>query len=322
MNGNCDICHFTASDGYEFGLRHWTPATQTPRAFVVALHGIQSHSGWYEYSSSRLAEAGYDVRFLDRRGSGMNLRERGHAPHHLRLMNDVVQFLNIVRLHRDEVAPTSPVVLLGVSWGAKLAAVLAAARGELIDELALLYPGICSRVRPSWHQRLRLRLAQRLEIRDKLIRIPLDDPALFTSSPDWQRFIRDDPAALHEVTVSFLNASLDLDRLAEKSPEAIGVPVLLMLAGNDQIIDNRATRKFVAGFASQYCSIIEYPQAAHTLEFEPDRDRFVNDLLNWLSSIPRHDAISSQRAANSFHKAPHLNLSGIRSASSPQPNVI
>ncbi len=31
------------------------------KAIIVAAHGIQSHSGWYYFSSSVLAEHGYDV---------------------------------------------------------------------------------------------------------------------------------------------------------------------------------------------------------------------------------------------------------------------
>jgi alpha-beta hydrolase superfamily lysophospholipase len=35
-------------------------------------------------------------------------------------------------------------------------------------------------------------------------------------------------------------------------------------------------------FASTDIEIIEYPGAHHTLEFEPDPDRFIADLLRWL----------------------------------------
>lgn len=116
-----------ASDGYRQFARHWQPS-ESPRGFVVALHGIQSHSGWYEYSSGRLCEAGYDVLFLDRRGSGKNFSRRGDVPHGDRLINDVMQVLSDVRRHRDRVAPNAPVVLLAVSWGGKLAAITAARR--------------------------------------------------------------------------------------------------------------------------------------------------------------------------------------------------
>src|SRR5207253_7502356 len=53
---------------------------------VVGLHGIQSHGGWYLESCRRIADAGYDVVFLERRGCGLNDRDRGDAPSFRRLL--------------------------------------------------------------------------------------------------------------------------------------------------------------------------------------------------------------------------------------------
>ncbi len=275
--------HIIASDGYRLFARHWQPSEQ-PRGFVVALHGIQSHSGWYEFSSGRLCEAGYDVLFLDRRGSGRNFSRRGDVSHGDRLINDVVQVLSDVRRHRDRVAPTAPVVLLAVSWGGKLAAITAARRPELVDALALLYPGLCARVQPTAWQRARLNLARRLDVRHKRVEVPLNDPALFTAEPRWQEFIRNDPLALREVTSGFLLAHQDLTSESLTAAPQIHCPTLLMLAGRDQIIDNEATKGWASRLGTRELTLCEYPDAQHTLEFEPQPERFVADLLAWLDS--------------------------------------
>jgi alpha-beta hydrolase superfamily lysophospholipase len=277
---------FTASDGYRLHFRHWVPDIASPKAHLVALHGIQSHSGWYEHSSQRLCNAGYEVSFLDRRGSGLNDLDRGHAPDWTRLVNDVVQFLNVIRFQVGSAAESTrrPTVLLGVSWGGKLAAVTAGRRPDLIDALALLYPGLCAKVRPRWDQLARLRLAEILDIRRKLVPIPLRDPALFTGNPQWQEFIRQDTRALHDVTVSFLLANRELDRLVPDTPAAIRCPVLMMLAGRDRIIDNDATRRYFDRLGTASKQLIEYPTAQHTLEFEPTRDDFIADLIDWLDN--------------------------------------
>ena len=272
---------FRMSDGYRLHYRHWVPAGR-PLARIVALHGIQSHSGWYEYSTRKLCEAGYEVYFLDRRGSGMNEVARGDTPHHERWINDVVQFLGEVRATTTRDLPGCPVVLQAVSWGGKPAVVAAARRPELLDALALLYPGLCPRIGPWPHQRLQLRLAEGLGIRKKLVPVPLRDPALFVGDPKWQEHIRHDPLALHEVTVRFLLANRELDRLVRQSPERLSRPTLLMLSGKDRIIDNRATRRYFARCGASHLTQIEYADAQHTLEFEPDRDRFIGHLLQWL----------------------------------------
>jgi len=282
------LCCFTASDGYQMQYRHHKPTCGEPLGYVVAVHGIQSHSGWYTDSSNMLCQAGYDVRFLDRRGSGLNDIERGHAPHADRLVNDIIQFIAEVREERNRIAPTSPVIMLGLSWGGKLAAVVAARRPELIDGLVLLYPGIYARVQPGTLARISLRIGHALGYHNRKISIPLEDPALFTQDQERQEFILKDPLALREASVSLLHASLCLENWAQQSAPHIRCPVLMMLAGNDRIVDNFATRRFFDQLPTLEKTLKEYSEAEHTLEFEPMRDQFVADLVQWFHQLREH----------------------------------
>ena len=275
-----------ASDGYRLKFRHWAPVN--PRGIVIALHGIQSHSGWYDYSSRRLADAGFAVYFPDRRGSGLNGFQRGHAAHAMRLVNDV-RALRELAINETVVGTVNsnaqlPITILGISWGGKLAAVVAALFPREFDRLALLYPGLVARIGPTWSQLLRLNLARTFEVVKHHIPIPLDDPALFTQVPEWQQFISHDPLALHTVSSSFLNAGRDLDRELTTHCVKILQPTLLLLAENDSIIDNGAVRERVNRFGTHQLTTQVYPGARHTLEFEPNRDVVLADLLAWLST--------------------------------------
>jgi alpha-beta hydrolase superfamily lysophospholipase len=245
---------------------------------VVALHGIQSHGGWYTHSCRLLAGAGYGVAFLDRRGSGLNEQGRGDAPGFRRLLDDVAEFL---RAERSRPPGGRPLFLLAVSWGGKLAVALQKRHPGLADGLALLCPGLRPRIRPTFRQRLAV-LWARLTSPRRLFPIPLDDPELFTANPRWQQFLREDPLALRRATARFLVESARLDGYLRFASRAVRVPVLLLLAEHDRIIDNARTRKVVGGFASADREVIEYAGAHHTLEFEPDADRHVADLLRWL----------------------------------------
>lgn len=292
LNSADDLLHpeireFAASDGYRFQYRYWKTNREQPLGIIVALHGIQSHSGWYEYSCQIMCEAGFEVCFLDRRGSGLNEESRGHVAHVERLMNDVLQFLREQNHRRNHEAPNQPIILLGISWGGKLATALTARSQNLIDALALLSPGIQTRVRPSFFQKLLLKLAVSLGKSRELTRIPLDDPTLFTGNPAGQKFIGNDPLALHKITTSFLNASCELDRLMEDAPQHIRCPILLMLSGKDRIIDNAATKTYFQQITPSQQKLIEYPDAEHTLEFEPCREQFISDLIDWLKSVSR-----------------------------------
>ncbi len=275
----------TASDGYPLHLRRWRPAGNR-RGQIVALHGIQSHGGWYGWSSHRLALAGWEVIFLDRRGSGLNEPDRGHVAHSDRLVYDVLQSIGAVR------SPALPLVLMSVSWGGRLAAVVAQRRPEWFNGLALLYPGIFTQLETRWDQRLRLALAETMGLTRRKVKIPLSDPALFTSNPEAQAFIRSDPLALHEVTVGFLLAHLELQHQSRRALGEIRRPSLCLLAGRDRIIDNQATRRALAASPGTPWTIKEYPTAEHTLEFEDRREEFLSDLLKWLEQLPLHCVIN------------------------------
>ncbi len=270
---------FTAGDGYVWRYRHYSapPDLPPPRARVVVIHGVQSHAGWYEHSCTSVSRAGFDVYFLDRRGSGMNEEARGDAPGFRRLLDDLAEFLRWLK-EQDAGLPT---FLVAISWGGKLAAALQRRHPGLTDGLALLCPGFCPRVAPSVKQRLAI-LWARLVAPRRLFPIPLNDPELFTASPYWQEFIRDDPLSLRRATARFLIESVRLDGYLRVVPSRVRVPVLLLLAEYDRIIDNAPTRRFVERFAATDRTVIEYPGAHHTLEFEADPDLHIRDLVAWL----------------------------------------
>ena len=215
-----NIRSISTSDGIRLKFRQWSGGGK-PRATLVALHGIQSHSKWYEYSSERLADAGIEVYFADRRGSGLNGRWRGHADHGVRLLNDVRQLIRLVRREH----PALPLTLLGLSWGGKTAAAIASTYPSEIDRLALLYPGLRPHIKPNWWQRFQLSFARRHDLRRHPVRIPLQDVSLFTDDPEAQSEIQDDPLALEYVTSGFLNAGRDLDQLLAEGSDRITHPV-------------------------------------------------------------------------------------------------
>jgi alpha-beta hydrolase superfamily lysophospholipase len=273
-----EVRTYTAGDGYRWRYRHY-PAVSDPLARVVCLHGIQSHAGWYEYSSTRLGRAGFEVSFLDRRGSGMNEQARGDAPGFRRLLDDVAEYLRTQR-------GGMPVFLVAISWGGKLAAALQRRHPGLVEGLALLCPGFFSQRRPGLSQRLAI-LGARLTAPERRFPIPLNDPELFTVTPHWQQFLRDDPLLLRYATARLLVESVRLDGYLRLVPKHVRVPLLLMLAGRDRIIDNAATRRYVGRFHTKDQTVVEYPEAHHTLEFEPDPDRFIDDLTGWLERHAR-----------------------------------
>jgi len=268
-----------ASDGYPIHVATW-PTAGPALGRMVVLHGVQSHGGWYHGLGRTLAAAGYEAHFPDRRGSGANRVDRGHTPSMARLLDDVGEYLARLRA----LDPPGPIALAGISWGGKLAVITAGRRPDLVDALALICPGLHPRVGVPLSERLRIALAYFLQPR-KTFPIPLSDPALFTDNPEGQAFIAADPLGLRAATARLLAASVFLDRVVVRMPPLVRQPALLMLAGRDRIIDNDRTRAYFNRLASADRRVIEYPEGHHTLELDPEPDRYARDLAAWLGEV-------------------------------------
>jgi alpha-beta hydrolase superfamily lysophospholipase len=281
------IDEYKSSDGYIGKVRRY-PATGTPKAEVVFLHGIQSHAGWYEHSCRTLAEQGYAVSFLDRRGSGAAETGRGDCPSFRRLIDDVAEFVTGIprAVSRENAVVRVPVFLASISWGGKLAVALERRHPGIVDGLVLLAPGFFPRIRHTFLERLHIFAARWFTPR-KPFPIPLNDPELFTANPKWLEYLRNDPLRLHFATARMMIESARLDAYLRFTPKYVHCPVLLLLAEKDRIILNGRTRAFVDRFATPDKEVHEYPGAQHTLEFEPNPELFLGDLVRWLD---RHAA--------------------------------
>jgi alpha-beta hydrolase superfamily lysophospholipase len=261
------LIQWTAADGYVLSGRVWTPA-QTPARSpaVLYLHGIQSHGGWFEWSASLLAQAGLAVILPDRRGSGLNAEARGDTPAMERWLEDIDE---VARWATRELGPER-FLLVGASWGGKLAAAWALREPGRVRGLLLVAPGLYPRVGLGPLAVLKVVIAL-LVHSTGMFPIPLRDAALFTDNPAGRAFIAGDPLALQEATARFLHQSRRLDRLLLDADDgALRPETLLLLAQRDRIIRNEPTVAWLERVTSGRCRIMTLPGASHTLEFEQD----------------------------------------------------
>jgi len=266
---------FRASDGCEWQYRLYEP-DQKPVGHIVVLHGIQSHGGWYETTNQHLAQQGWRVSFLDRRGCGLNSHHRGDCPSFRRLLDDIAEFIRAEPSQNQE-----PLVLMGISWGGKLAVALQKRHPGLCAGLVLITPGFKPKVRPRLWQRLRIAV-NRFVRPTRLFPIPLNEPELFTANPERRNFIADDPLALRKATARLLFESARMDVYLRIAAKKVRCPTLVLLAEHDRIINNRKTRRFLRRCRRAVVQIVEYRGAHHTLAFEPSGPPFYDDLQKWL----------------------------------------
>jgi alpha-beta hydrolase superfamily lysophospholipase len=274
-----EISSFLTSGGYKLHYRHFQSVGMS-KGTIVFIHGIQSHGGWYETSCKKFAQAGYRVLFLDRRGSGLNEVSRGDSPSFRTLLDDLKEFL---QYQRKEIAGATPLILGAISWGGKIAFGLEIRMANLVDAFILLAPGFCPKIQPTRKERFFIALGSLFSPR-RLFNIPLNDPELFTANPAAKKFLKEDPFALRNATARFLLDSVRLDFYLRMFRTKISKPILLLIAGQDKIIDNEKTIEFVKRFASGSLTVKEYPEAHHTFEFEPEPQKHIEEIEEWLQT--------------------------------------
>jgi len=269
-------CTVWADDGVELHVSRWSGTR--PRAVVVLLHGIASHAGWFRETATDLRDQGVAVYAPDRRGSGRSGGRRGHLDRYARALDDVA---HVVRLAGSE-HPGTPVFLAGSSWAAKLAVVHAAARPTNLSGVLLLGPGLLPRIGLSPARLLAVGVGH-LVTPTARVAIPLT-PELYTATPRYLQFIRADPLRLLTATTRFFWETARLDRRRKDASAGLRLPLLVLQGDDDPMMDVPATRSWFSALRVEDKTYVSYPGASHTLDFAPDRAKYVADMLAWLSA--------------------------------------
>jgi alpha-beta hydrolase superfamily lysophospholipase len=271
-----ELTHWRLSDGYDCSGRVWMPGADRAQQVIVYLHGIQSHGGWFVESAQRLAENGGAVVLPDRRGSGLNEKQRGHTSSIERWLVDLDEITDWAR-RRFACERFS---IVGVSWGGKLAAAWALRRPERVARLLLIAPGVFPAVDIGLTARLRIGASLTAGGQARF-EIPLSDPALFTDNVERQAFIERDQLKLTHATARFLYCSRRLDvQLQRLRAGALQTPATLLLAQADRIIRNDRTRAWAERVFGQKPEIHCLP-SAHTLEFCANPADFFSIIETW-----------------------------------------
>lgn len=258
MNAPADIdCHIdwlSTDDGARLRRGHWRPAA--PRGRVLLLQGLSEFLEKYTEVAQQLTARGFEVWSFDWRGQGHStLGERPPADAFERHLADLELVL-------ADLPPGPPPLLLAHSMGAHLALRQMSRRPRSVARAVLCAPMIGIHTRP-WPQRVARRLA-RLMIRLGLgrrslpgranytpVSIPFAVNPLTSDRASYERLcrrIRADPGlAFGQVDWYWLAAAFEsLDRLHAVDPSLLDTPLLMLLAGRDQVVDSAAAAAFAA----------------------------------------------------------------------------
>jgi acylglycerol lipase len=258
--------------GVELYWQRWAPSAS--RATVVIAHGVSEHSGRYGWTAEQLAARGYATWALDHRGHG---RSRGARAYIDRMDNAVADLDQLV----DMAGQGGPLFLLGHSMGGAVALSYTARHQEKLDGLILSAP-LAALEAASPVERV---AAHVLSVITPKLGVVGIDSSKVSRDPEVVRDYDSDPLnhhgklparTVHELSVAIAGF-----------PDAVArmrLPMLVMHGTGDALVPPLATDMIEERAGAEDITVIRYDGLYHELLNEPERDRVIGDVADWLDA--------------------------------------
>lgn len=263
---------YITRDGKLLLFRKW----QGTGDVIAYLHGIESNSGWFTQLSSQLAERGFTLYGIDRRGSGLNEEDRGDIKDYNIFFDDIEDALRLVK----EQNTGKKVYLMGICWGALLSVNYTLKRKTSPDGLVLLSPAIYRKVDFSpWMKAIAG--ACSLFYPEARFKIPINDK-MFTANTRYLDFIKNDKMRLSYLTCRFFNQIVRMENEFGQINNNVVLPLIVLLAGHDDIVDNERVRKWFNTLPSQDKTIRIFDDFHHIMPFEEEITPLLDCVEGWI----------------------------------------
>ena len=266
------------ADASVIRTRRWDPPAGTPvRARgVYLLHGFGEHGARYERLAVRLAADGYRVAAHDHPGHGESGGPRGVADPPDALAREAA-----VRVTRFAEESGAAPYVFGHSLGGVIALELSLAREVPLAGLMLSAPAIVPRL--SRADTIRLRVLSAFAPTYAVER-PYDASRL-THDPEQIAAAHADPLIHGFKSAGLVGWLIDNARRVLDAAPRLEVKTLLLVAGDDLLIDIARTQAFAERAPEGLVTLVHYEGYYHELlnETPERRERVEDDILGWLT---------------------------------------
>jgi alpha-beta hydrolase superfamily lysophospholipase len=253
----------------------WLPDGDA-RAGVILAHGYAEHGGRYGQLVDRVVALGFAVYALDHRGHGRSEGPRGHVDRFAEYVAD----LHALRVRVEEEHREKPLLLLGHGLGGLIATHYLLAHSSGLAGAVLSSPAFGWATEPPrllrWLGRVLSWIAPRTSFRSDV------DPMLLSHDPSVGAAYASDSLVHRRVTARLFTELNVAMRVALERAGEIRVPILVLQAGDDRLVDAAAAERFAGAVGSTVKEFQLYAGFFHELFDEIEKDRVFADLDRWL----------------------------------------
>jgi acylglycerol lipase len=268
---------FAGHGGLRLYWQAWLPDGDV-HAVLLVVHGYGEHGGRYGNLVERLVPRGFAVYALDHRGHGRSEGPRGHVGRFAEFVAD----LHALRVRVEDEQRGKPLFILGHSMGGLIAVRYLLSHASGLSGAILSSPAFGIHNEPSrlldWLGRLLSRIAPRTSFQGNV------DPQYLSRDPTVGRAYAADPLVHRRASARFFTEFKWAMRNALDRAGEIGLPILILQAGADQLVQVRATEAFAASVGSEAKQFHLYPEFYHELFNETEKERVFDDLEQWLET--------------------------------------
>lgn len=252
----------------------WLPPGE-PSGVLLVCHGLGEHSGRYGNVVDAVVPDGWAVYGLDHRGHGRSGGRRAHLDHYDDFLTDFDVFRRTVVAGH----PGLPVALLGHSMGGQIALAYALEHQDDLHALVLSAPALASKAVPAPLVKV-LRQVARVA---PTLRPAGIDATKISKDPQVVAGYQADPLVHHGNPTLGLSIALfaAMDTLPERA-RALRLPLLLMHGTADELTEPSGTRTLESTSGSPDQTVRWYDGLWHEIFNEPERERPLADLREWL----------------------------------------
>jgi alpha-beta hydrolase superfamily lysophospholipase/SAM-dependent methyltransferase len=256
---------FTLRDGTELFYRAWLPRRSAIKALVL-FHRGHEHSGRWQETVAALGLDDVAVFAWDQRGHGWSPGERGWAPDLATVVGDADEWVRHVLTTHG--IPAQDTVVLAHSLGAVIATAWVHDHAPPIRGLIL--------ATPAFRVKLYLPLAvPLLRLRQRLLGPGYVKsyvrPGMLTHDPAQAQGYNADPLIFRQIAVNMLLDLHDTSKRLLDDAAAVTVPLLVLAAGSDWVVQTSAQRRFVERASSAVKRFEILPGFSHAIFHERDR---------------------------------------------------
>jgi alpha-beta hydrolase superfamily lysophospholipase len=275
-----DEARLVAADGAELPLRSWLPEAGPPDAVLVALHGFNDYSNFFEGPGRWLAGRGIASYAYDQRGFG-GAPHRGLWPGSEAMASDLRAAVALVRARH----PGVPLYLFGESMGgAVVMTAMARADRPAVDGIILAAPAVWGRSSMPWYQTTALWLAVHTFPWGRLTGRNLG--IVVSDNTEMLKALGRDPMVIKGTRIDAIYGLVDLMDEAMASAPRLDGRMLMLYGARDPLIPVGAMREMLDRLPPETADrrrFAFYPDGYHMLTRDLQGERVWRDIDAWLA---------------------------------------